>query len=516
MAENLNDVERVIIMNNEVVLLARGLTKKYGGVEALSDVGFDLVTGEIHGLCGENGAGKSTLIKILGGLVKPDSGSIMVHGRSLRLGKRVDPALISIVHQELSIIPHLSVLDNIMLSCPGGVLYWRGSLKKRARNLLDIVGLEHIDSGMLAQKLSLAEQQLVEIARGIATEARVLLLDEPTATLSDAEIGKVFAVLRKLRDSGSTIVIVSHRLDEIFALTDRVTVFRNGRHVCTHPTRTLDGTSLVKAMIGRDVVRGAHHEKPLVEVQNKPCLKVQGLTLNGKFGPFNLAFGQGETVAVVGQLGSGADILLEALAGLHPHMRGEVFLGTSNLNLRSINDAYHAGIAYVPEDRAGKGVFLDESIEINITTQVLDRVSAKGMIVHAKARQLASRLAGEFQIDGSRLAFDVSTLSGGNQQKVALAKAVAMNPKVLLLNEPTRGVDIGARAEIYERLNLLTKAGMGIVFYSSDLEEVMEIADRVITVYRGQVVSDKPRWAVSADDVLHDILHGKDNLEACA
>ncbi|NWA28663.1 sugar ABC transporter ATP-binding protein [Pseudomonas gingeri] len=503
-------------MSGVTVLLASGLTKKYGGVEALSQVGFDLFSGEIHGLCGENGAGKSTLIKILGGLVKPDSGSIIVHGKPLRLGVRVDPELISIVHQELSIVPHLSVLDNIMLNCPGGVLYWRGSLKARARNLLDIVGLEHVDSASLAQQLTLAEQQLVEIARGIASEAKVLLLDEPTATLSDVEIRKVFAVLRKLRDGGSTIVIVSHRLDEIFELTDRVTVFRNGRHVCTELTSALDGPALVKVMIGREVIRGAHHAKPALEARSETALCVRALAINGKCGPFNLSFAQGETVAVVGQLGSGADLLLEALAGLHQQMSGEIFMGASSLSLNSINDAYQAGIAYVPEDRAAKGVFLDESIEINITSQVLDRISVAGVMVREKAQRKALQLAQDFQIDARRLTLDVSTLSGGNQQKVALAKAIAMTPKVLLLNEPTRGVDIGARAEIYERLSGLTNAGMSIVFYSSDLEEVMEVADRVITVYRGQVVNDKPRWTITGDDVLHDILHGTDNLEACA
>jgi ABC-type sugar transport system ATPase subunit len=504
--------------NSSSVLTAQGLSKRYGGVQALDDVCFELRAGEIHGLCGENGAGKSTLVKILGGFVTPDAGEVRVAGEPLVLGRKVDPSLISIVHQELSIVPHLSVLDNVMLGAREvGAIYRRAAFRAKVRMHLDAVGLDHVEVDRPAVRLSLAEQQLVEIARGLARGARVLLLDEPTATLSDAEIERVFAVLRKLRDTGTTIVIISHRLDEVFALTDRVTVFRSGRHIFTRDTSGLTSAELVRAMIGRDVARGVRTARPRTSRSETPCLRLSQWTLPGAFAPFELDVARGEIVALVGQLGSGADVLLESMAGLHRGVRGRLDLDGRSVELRGIADAYRAGIAYVAEDRAAKGVFLDAPIGLNLVSQVLATVSRAGWLSQRLMSQRAAGLAKQFQIDPSRLPHEVSTLSGGNQQKVSLGKAVALQPRLLLLNEPTRGVDIGARSEIYARLTAMTEAsGLAILFHSTDLEEVMEIADRVITIYRGGVVRDAQRSDISADDVLHDMLHGACAEEAAA
>jgi ribose transport system ATP-binding protein len=497
-------------MTNNPVLVAQGLSKRYGGVQALDDVGFELRAAEIHGLCGENGAGKSTLVKILGGFVAPDAGELRIDGSPLPLGRKVDPSLISIVHQELSIVPHLSVLDNVMLGAREvGVIYRRAPFREIVGRHLDAVGLAHVDVDLPAARLSLAEQQLVEIARGIARGARVLLLDEPTATLSDAEIERVFAVLRKLREAGATVVIISHRLEEIFALTDRVTVFRSGRHVFTRATAGLNSAELVRAMIGRDVALGMHAGRPERQRAELPRLRLSQWRLQGEFGPYDLRFEAGEIVALIGQLGSGADTFLESLAGLHRGTEGHLALDGTSASLAGVSDAYRAGIAYVAEDRAAKGVFLDAPIGLNLVSQVLGAVSPGGWVSGQRMRERASQLAASFQIDASRLSHDVSTLSGGNQQKVALGKAVAMGPRLLLLNEPTRGVDVGARSEIYAQLTEMTETkDLTILFYSTDLEEVMEVADRVITIYRGSIVRDIRRSKVSANDVLHDILHG--------
>ncbi|HSV53079.1 MAG TPA: sugar ABC transporter ATP-binding protein [Burkholderiaceae bacterium] len=495
---------------NSAVLVATGLSKRYGGVQALEDVGFELHQGEIHGLCGENGAGKSTLVKILGGFVKPDTGEVCVDGVPLTLGRKVDPSLISIVHQELSIVPHLSVLDNVMLGAREvGAIYRRARFRGTVRQHLDAVGLGHVDLDAPAARLSLAEQQLVEIARGIARGARVLLLDEPTATLSDVEIERVFAVLRKLGNDGTTIVVISHRLDEIFALTQRVTVFRSGRHIFTRHTAELTSAELVRAMIGRDVARGVHEGRPERPRSDPPRLGLRGWRLAGVAGAFDLRFEAGEIVALVGQLGSGADALLESMAGLRRGVTGRLELNGQAVALHGIAGALRAGIAYVAEDRAGKGVFLDAPIGLNLVSQVLAEVSPGGWVSSRMVRGRARKLAGDFQLDPARLPHEVSTLSGGNQQKVSLGKAVAMGPCLLLLNEPTRGVDIGARSEIYAQLTQMTQEqGLTIVFYSTDLEEVMELADRVITIYRGSIVRDTRRSLLSADDVLHDMLHG--------
>lgn len=497
------------------ILIAQHLSKRYGGVQALRDVSFELRRGEIHGLCGENGAGKSTIVKILGGVVKPDTGTIVVDNERLALGERVDPRLISIVHQELSIVPHLSVLDNVMLGAPEvSAVYIRRRFERIVREHLDAVGLPHIDPSQPASTLSLAERQLVEIARGVARGARVLLLDEPTATLSDAEITQVFGVLRKLRDAGASLVIISHRLDEIFALTDRVTVFRSGQHIWTRPTADLTSDELVRGMIGRDLVRGGH--SPLVQSASERLtrLRTRSLAAQGRFATFDLAVAPGDIVAIAGQLGSGADAFVETLAGLHPEYSGHIELDGSPVALRSIDMAQAAGIAYVPEDRAGKGVFLDAPIGINLTSHVLPSISSRGWLSAAAERKLAVRLATQFQIDPERIPHDVSTLSGGNQQKVAIAKAAATGPRLLLLNEPTRGVDIGARAEIYARLRTMTQAGMTVIFYSTDLEEIMEVAQRIVTVYRGNVVRMLERRNTTSDDILQDILHGSQVPEA--
>nr|WP_319514585.1 sugar ABC transporter ATP-binding protein [uncultured Cohaesibacter sp.] len=496
-------------MRNDTILVAANISKRYGGVAALSKAGFELRKGEILGLCGENGAGKSTLIKILGGIVTPEEGSLTIDGTHVEFGTRPDPSLLSIVHQELSVIPHLSVLDNVMLNkVSGRGFYLRKSLEPETRSLLKQVGLEHIDPRTKAVDLTLAEQQLIEIARGLASQSQVLLLDEPTATLSDAEIEKVFSVMRGLRDSGKSLVIVSHRLAEIFALTNRITVFRNGQHIFTRPTSELNAQELVKAMIGRDVEVDEQGVDFKPDANTPPRVSAKMLQLDKRYGPLSFEIHPGETVAIVGQLGSGADILLETLAGLHQPTSGSVSLDDKPLQLHDVTDAYRNGIAYVAEDRRGRGVFLTAPIEVNITSQILAKISPFGLISQNKSRARAVALAEDFQIDTKRLSHQVSTLSGGNQQKVSLAKAVATDPRLLLLNEPTRGVDVGARSEIYSRLKSLAQNGLAIAFYSTDLEEVMQVADRIITIYRGAIVNDVNHSATNADDVLKDILHG--------
>ncbi|MCA0921443.1 sugar ABC transporter ATP-binding protein [Pseudooceanicola nanhaiensis] len=501
------------------ILSARGLKKSYGGVRALRGMDIDLAEGEIHGLCGENGAGKSTLVKILGGFVMPDEGELGIGGMRVTLGTPVDPALLSIVHQELSIIPHLSVLDNVMLGAREvGALYRRGPFRAHVREVLDSVGLAHVPLDALADTLPLAERQLIEIARGIARGARVLLLDEPTATLSDGEIEKVFAVLRRLKaEKGTTIVIISHRLNEIFALTDRVTVLRSGQHVMTANTADLTNARLVEAMIGHEIHTGEiapSHARNGVS----PRLSLRGWTLPGRFAPLDLDVQPGQIVSLVGQLGSGADTLLESLVGLHP-ARGTLSLDGAASTPRTVAEAYAAGIAYVSEDRAKRGVFLEAPIGTNLVSQILGRVSRRGWMMPATVRARAAELARGFALDPARLPHDVSTLSGGNQQKVSLGKAAALGPRLLALNEPTRGVDIGARAEIYDQLRSLAKAeGLTILFYSTDLEEVLDASDRIVTFYRGTRVRDALRPDMDADAILHDILHGPDtpDTEAAA
>lgn len=488
-------------------LVVQELRKNYGGVEALRGVNFELRRGEIHALCGENGAGKSTLVKILGGLVEPTSGTITIAGAPLRTGRRTDPRLISIVHQELSIVPDLSVLDNVLIGDDGlGEILRRSHYAADVRARLDQIGLAHIALDTPAKALTLGEQQLVEIARGVARGAKILLLDEPTATLSDVEIQRVFAAVRWLRDQGSTIVFISHRLPEVFELTDRVTVFRNGAHVLTADTATLTRDTLVKAMIGHEVAaRDRQHAAPKRPGAERMALR--HLSIPERLHPIDLSFGQGEIAAIVGQLGSGADLLIEAMAGARA-FDGTILVDATPAGCRSPRAAIGSGIAYVPEDRARKGVFLDAPVETNITASILGRVSRMGFLRHREAARHVQALAGQFTIDPRRLPAQVCHLSGGNQQKVAIAKAAALGPRVLLLNEPTRGVDIGARTEIYSQLRAIAETGVCVLFFTTDIEEVLEFADRVVTIFRGRMVSDRPVAGLSMDDILTDIVHG--------
>jgi len=492
------------------VLEARGVSQWYGRFAALQDIDSAFYAGEVHGLCGENGAGKSTFVKILGGLIAPTQGQILVDGRPLQQGRRTDPSALSIVHQELSIIADLSVLDNVLLGddALGQWVVPRRRFREEIRQRLDQLGLAHVDLDQPAHRLSLAERQLVEIARGVFRQARVLVLDEPTASLSDHEISRVFAAVRWVRAQGAAVIFISHRLPEMFALADRITVFRNGRKVLTRASADLDADALVKAMIGRSVKKYVRR-KPSGQITTAPLrLQCEGLHVPGRIQPLAMSIHAGEIVAVVGQIGSGADAVVEALGGQCRHYRGRVCVDGRPVQLRTPAASIAAGMAYVAEDRAGKGVFLDASIAVNLSASILWRLQRFGFLNRRAEHGLAQALAVQFTIDPARLSHQVGTLSGGNQQKVSIAKAVAIQPRVLLLNEPTRGVDVGARAEIYHQLRLLAQQGMSVLFFSTDLEEVLELATRVMTVFRGGLVHDRVIEAVNMDRLLEDILQG--------
>lgn len=501
----------------DVVLSVCELKKAFGGIQALRGVDLELRSGEIHALCGENGAGKSTLVRIIGGLSSPDSGEIIIAGAPLRFGQRTDPRLVSIVHQELSIIPHLSVLDNVLIGDPRvGEIYFRRHYRADVRKRLDDMGLSDVNLDDAAGKLTIAEQQLLEICRAVMRGAKILILDEPTASLSDVEIKRVFDTVRWLSENGTAVVYISHRLPEIFALTHRTTVFRNGQRVKTKPTQEWTNEELVTEMIGR-AVEPAHSVRSAGADDRLPdAIDLRSLHLPGRLGPIDITVKSGEIVGIVGQLGSGANALVEVLAGLEKHYAGEIRIGSKPRQLRSIAQSIEAGIGYVSEDRGGKSLFLGAPIEVNLTSAILGQLQRGGLLRFAAADRIARRLASAFQIDAKRLPNAASELSGGNQQKVAIAKSVALEPKILVLNEPTRGVDVGARTEIYRELKSLAESGTVIVFFSTDLEEIRELAHRVITVFKGGIVNDLPVEDTSMDSILADVLSGSDQGKVAA
>ena len=388
----------------DAVLSVRELWKTFGGIQALKGVDFELRAGEIHALCGENGAGKSTLVRIIGGLSSADSGDVTIDGQPLRHGQRTDPRLVSIVHQELSIIPHLSVLDNVLIGDPRvGEIYFRGRYRADVRKRLDDIGLAGVRLDEPAGNLTMAEQQLLEICRAVMRNARILVLDEPTASLSDAEINRVFETVRWLSENGTAVVYISHRLPEIFSLTHRTTVFRNGQRIKTKPTSEWSNDELVTEMIGRAVEPAHSVRRVEVGGESSDMVALRGLRLSGRLGPTDLSIGSGEIVGVVGQLGSGANALVEALAGLEKHYQGEIYIAGRPCELRSLAQSIAAGIGYVSEDRGGKSLFLGAPVDVNLTSAILDRIGRGGLLRFKLAEKIAHRLASTFQIDPKRL-----------------------------------------------------------------------------------------------------------------
>ncbi|MDO8211898.1 sugar ABC transporter ATP-binding protein [Conexibacter sp. CPCC 206217] len=487
----------------EPLVRAIGVTKSYGGVQALAHADLELLPGEVHALLGENGAGKSTLVKIIAGRVQPDGGELHVAGGT-------DD--VSVVYQELTIVPALSVLDNVFLGHPiVKPLMRRRALRPLARRHLETLGLGHVDLDRPADELTLAERQLVEIARATARECRTVILDEPTATLSDVEIERVFAAARRLRDNGCAVVWISHRLKEVFELADKVTVMRNGRHVSTDPTSALTPDELVARMIGsRALEERGRVARVRGEAQGPARVRLERLALPDRFAPLDLELAAGEIVGITGQIGSGADWVTKTVAGLGRERSGRIVLDGEEIGNGGVRGALGAGISYVSGDRARDGVFLDASVERNISSMVLGEVAPGGLLQRGKERSLGERLGRLMAIDKRRLGSRAGDLSGGNQQKVSLAKSIAPSPKLLVLNEPTRGVDVGARAEIYDHLRKLAEDGAAVLLFSTDLVEIIEACDRVVTMFRGRVVRIADVDGLDEQAILRDILHPQD------
>ncbi|MFO1060633.1 MAG: sugar ABC transporter ATP-binding protein [Dongiaceae bacterium] len=488
----------------------RRLSKRYGSVQALSEADFELRPGEVMALLGENGAGKSTLVKVLSGLVEPDSGSIEVEGRPTELypSARSQAAGVAVVHQEYSSVPSMTVAENLVLGQVGVPALWLpGRLAARARGLLAAVGLEHVDPRSRVEQLSVAEMQLLEIARLLVRDARVLIFDEPTAALADREIERVLAVIKRLAAEGRSIIYVTHRLPEVFRIADRVTVFRNGRSLPARPTAELDVDAVITMMLGRELETMF---PPHGTLSGEPFLRVEGLVAPGLAEPVGFDLRPGEIVGLTGQLGSGASAIVEALAGMAPPTAGRVTLDGRALALTSRAAALRCGIAYCSADRKRDGIFAERPIRENLSSPWVRTVSPGGWISPRRETERAGSIAGRFAIDVARLGSAVGTLSGGNQQKVAVGKWLGAEPRIMLLDEPTRGVDIGARAEIYQRLRDLCAAGLGIVVASSDTAEILGLCDTIATFYRGRLTALRPRAAWTEDALVREVMHQAD------
>ena len=482
---------------DDCVLEARNISKVFGGTTALSGVDFGLERGRVHALIGENGAGKSTLANILAGVHRPSSGRLLLDGREIELASTLDAAArgIALIHQELQLFPGLSVADNVFMA-QERLSRWRtvdrAAQQRLARETLATLG-QRVDPGTLVGSLPLGVQQIVEIARALVRETRVILMDEPTSALSPAEVDALFGVIRGLAARGVSIVYISHRLGELLAVADTVTILRDGRVVGAASATAVDVPWIVERMTGR-ALSGAR--TPDVDVlPGRPLLSVRNLSLApapGRAALRGISFDlhEGEVIGVYGSMGSGRTELVESLMGLHQGATGAVALGGDRVDRLPPDGRAAVGFAIVPEDRQRSGLVPTLSVMQNMTLASLHRLGRLGCLSPSRERQATQQLAADVQLKAPSIDAPVTALSGGNQQKVVIARALMSGPRVLLMDEPSRGVDVGARADILRGMRRLAASGMGIVFTSSDLDELLTVSTKVLALSRGRLTAE--------------------------
>ena len=480
------------------------ITKSYSGLCALSGVSFELREGEVHALIGENGAGKSTLIKIITGAVTADSGTLAVGGHAVpHNSPNISKALgIAAIYQQPSLFPHLTVAENIALAAESGSVWRRVDWKARASlaaELLSRIGAT-LPPETLVESLSMPEQQIVEIAKALGSNAKILIMDEPTASLSDREVESLFRVVALLRSQGVGIVYISHRLPEISAIADRVTVLRDGQTIATRDMRDVDRAELIRLMVGREL--SAVFPKREVPI-GETVLDVRGLGSRAA-GVRDISFElrRGEILGLAGLVGSGRTQLAETLFGLTPADTGAVEIGGQVVRIQSPAGAIGLGIGYVPEDRRQHGVVLEMPITVNVSLANLRAVSRAGLISDARECSLARQYIGQLRIKTRSPYAEAGSLSGGNQQKVALARWLAIRPAVLILDEPTQGVDVGSKSEIHGLMCDLAEAGLAIIMISSELPEILGMSDRIAVMHGGTIAGFLSRKEATQQTIM--------------
>jgi ribose transport system ATP-binding protein len=492
-----------LLVESAPLLEARRISKRFASVQALHDVSLCLGHGEVLAVIGENGAGKSTLMKILAGVQSPDAGELWVDGRATRFDN-VQHALragVALIHQELNLAGNLDVGANIFLGREP--LRWgmidRRSMEHQARHYLELIGLD-VSPRRRVDKLSIGRQQLVEIAKAISTHARVLIMDEPTSSLSQHETEILFQVVRDLRARGVSILYISHRLGEVSELADRVLVLRDGRQVGELARDQIDRAAMVQLMVGRDVSQFYHRTPHAV---GDAILKVDALrTPAHPQRPIRLSLADGEIVGIAGLVGAGRTELLTTLFGISPALGGTLSLGSLDRPPRSPREAIDAGMILVPEDRRQSGLMLSASVKHNLSLASLRRRQRLGMVNRRAESELLRSMSQLLRIKVANPAQPARYLSGGNQQKVVLGKWLALKPRVLLLDEPTRGIDVGAKEEIYKLMHDLAGQGMAILFASSEMEEILGLSDRALVMRDGALAGELPRDQFSEQAIM--------------
>jgi len=493
-----------------LLLEMRGISKRFGGTQALDQVDFSLDRGEVVGLLGENGAGKSTLIKILAGVHRMDQGAIFIDGKPVTLQTPQDAQRlgIAVIYQELNLTPNQTVAENVFLHHPqrmNGILGKIGIIDHRRREretaaLLAQLGITGLDLRRKVGELSVAFQQLTEIAKALALEARLIVMDEPTSALPDEEVDHLFEIIRRLRERGLGVVFVSHRLNEVRAICDRIVVLRDGKNAGALPVNEASDDRIIAMMVGRSI-DNLYPKRPATP--GDLVLEVQGLTRRGVIEDISFHLRAGEVVGLAGLVGSGRTEVARAIFGADRIDKGTIRLNGTPVRLRSPQDARNLGIGYVPEDRKVQGLIPSMTVRDNITLAVLRQLARAGHVVDRSVLEgVARRYVHELHLRPPRTDLPVGSLSGGNQQKVVLAKWLAVDLKVLLLDEPTRGIDVGAKAEIHGLIDELAHRGMAILLISSELPEVLAMSDRILVMSEGRLVGELSREEATQERIL--------------
>jgi ABC-type sugar transport system ATPase subunit len=492
------------------VLTMQGISKAFSGVTVLNKVQIELHRGEVHALMGENGAGKSTLMKIMAGVHRSDAGTIIYRNQPVSWNNPMEAREngISVIHQELNLSPNLTIGENILMGTQFpknkfGMIKW-DQVHQRAKQILVSIGSD-MDPKMRVSSLSVAQQQMVEIARALSVKSEILIMDEPTAALTDKEIDKLFLIIKDLKQQGVSIVYISHRMDEIFRISDRCTVLRDGQWITSCPIQDTNPELLVKTMVGRELTDLFHKPvSPIVLIPNKkPVLELKEISDHKHVKDVSLQVHSGEIVGLAGLVGAGRTELVRAIFGLSPRRKGEIWIDGEQANIESPIDAMRHGIAHVPESRKEQGLFLQMSVKENIMMAEMHKYRKASVLNWNQINQDADKFINEMNIKVASKEQRVSSLSGGNQQKVLLARWLSIHPKVLLLDEPTRGVDIGAKTEIHKIICKLAKNGMAVLMISSELPEILGVSDRILVMHEGKIRANLSREEATQEKIMY-------------
>lgn len=487
----------------QVALQLSHIEKKFAGVHALKDMHFNLKQCEVHGLLGENGAGKSTLIKIIGGIYKPDAGEIKINGKTEIINgiKDAQARGINVIHQEIVLVPYISVYENIFLGRePRTRLGFKDhrQMIAKAKIMMESMGLT-IDVLRPVHELTIAQQQLIEIVKAISFNVRILIMDEPTSSLTDKEVEQLFIMIKKLTEHNVSIIYISHRMDELFTITDRITVIRDGSYIDTVNTKQTNIDELVKLMVGRNL--NNYYQRHYQE-NGERLLEVKNLSKKGVFNNVNFHLKKGEILGFAGLMGAGRSEIMQAVFGADQYDSGEIYFDNQLVKLKSPQDAIDIGIALVPEDRKKQGLILGNSIAFNLTLTVLKQFMHGCLVNQQKQKDIIQYYINKLNIKTPNADKIVGQLSGGNQQKVVIAKWLATKPKIIILDEPTRGIDIGAKAEIYQIIDELCASGMAIIMISSELPEIINMCDRVCVVANGKIQGELSQSELTQEKIM--------------